>query len=979
MSKTTLIALALGIGTMGLTMVACTDSSADTATTQAATPSIKVFPLIRQEVTDYGEWFGYLRGQQDTDIRPRISGFLISQEYKDGTHVKAGDILFRIDPELYAAELERAKANLQAAEAALIAAEASAKKADMDVARYSQLVKTSAVSEKDLTDAQQTQKMVKAQVDVCKANVEQNKAAVNNAQINLDYTIIRAPYDGIVGAAKASQGELVSPATVLTNIALVDPIRVDFSISGNYLVSSNIGKQTGEHSYFELVMEDGSQYEHPGRIVSMESQLTDSGLLNIEGAIPNPSRLLRAGMPVRVRVPLKTKPAFLVHKDAIRTVLLNSFIVVVDKKNIPHMVPVNVGGEYTVTVTEADGFNSEQTLVSVQDYDIPLAERLKAFGIESPEEALIVTDRENSMFAVTTSSANSRLPKNATPGTIKTEAFSFRPAPLPAVAAAQAKQQQGGSVQASTAKATLPPFPVKVRNMLQQDVSVQETWYGHLRGVEETDIRPRVSGFLISQNFKDGALVKKGDILFQIDPAPYKADLDKALANLAAAGAAKEQAAAQLEMSRINYERYRKLSAATPGAISDKTVTDAATAVETSEADLRKAEASVAQSEAAVKQAKINLSYTTITAPFDGRIGIRKPSIGALVSPEDAQPLVTLSSVHPMRVDFDMSGKATLAGIATYRQKVAAGKQDQKGEFEIILENGAVYPHLGRVITADNSINTTTGTLKVIGQVDNADAELRSGMPVRVRADLTPIRHACLVPARAPLNAKGMDLIILLKPDNTPAMLPITKGPLVTIPVANPDGKKIVQPMQVIDADRASVSALMLAKAKAPSLEALVLGGAKVKDWGEFLLRQAGVSSYKELLEKQQGKSLTEEDLANSGAANWGELLLRYNAARTFRAMALKMAEAQDELDLIARGQGCNSVMEMVLKGMGFENPANTPVVVEGSLMAAQSFAANSAAGADVNKLTPTPFIYTPTKTVEPSVTAQPESMGNAK
>ena len=230
------MAIALSGCTLGL-LSSCTPKEDTTAAAQEAAPSIKVFNMRHQEVTDYGEWFGYLRGVQDTDIHPRISGFLISQEYKEGTTVKAGDVLFRIDPKLFEAELERCQANLLAAQATLTAAEATEKKAALDVKRYSQLVQSGSVSEKDLTDAQQTLKAAQAQVEAAKAQIGQQEAAVSKAQINLDYTVIRAPYDGIIGTADVSIGDLVSPATKLTNITSIDPIRVDFSINGDHLLN----------------------------------------------------------------------------------------------------------------------------------------------------------------------------------------------------------------------------------------------------------------------------------------------------------------------------------------------------------------------------------------------------------------------------------------------------------------------------------------------------------------------------------------------------------------------------------------------------------------------------------------------------------------------------------------------------------------------------------------------------------------------
>ena len=324
------------------------------------------------------------------------------------------------------------------------------------------------------------------------------------------------------------------------------------------MVSTNAA-DTVQAPNFQLLMEDGSELPHKGTMIAMDSVLTSTGLANVEGLIPNPDGVLRGGMPVRVKVPLETGKAFLVPKVAIRTVLLNTFIIAVDKAGVPHMIPVNVGGEYPIHIEESNGYHSTQTMVSVKDYgQHSIADQLKEMGYENPEEALIVTDAENAIRAVTISAENSRLPKDAKPTAIQTEPFTFKPALSPAVAAAEKQAEQAKEALNPDAKPTLPPFPVKVSKMLQQDVSETATWFGSLRGVDETDIRAQVSGFILKQHFADGTLVKKGDVLFTIDPAPYEATLTEARANLIAAQASKEQADAQLTMSKTNLERYRQ-------------------------------------------------------------------------------------------------------------------------------------------------------------------------------------------------------------------------------------------------------------------------------------------------------------------------------------------------------------------------------------------------------------------------------------
>lgn len=962
---------------LAASLTSCRDQEPRSKRPNQELPAISVFNMRHQTVTDYGEWFGYLSGKKDTDIHPRVSGFLASQEYKDGQMVKAGDILFRIDPALFEAELAQAEANLKAAEASLTSAVASREQATLDVNRYERLVKTSAVSQKDLDDARQQLKMAQAAEDLAQANIEQMKAAVSNARINLDYTIIRAPYDGLVSAANCSLGDLVSPSTKLANIAAVNPIQVDFSINADSMIDNfrRYSQQDAQGHFlqppppFQIILEDGSIYPYPGTLVAMESKVSDSGLINLEGEVSNPGNILRAGMPVRVRIPIKEKETFLVPQNAIRQVLRSSFILIVDPQGIPHTIPVQLEGEYPVTIHEEGGYTTTQKLVAVRGINTPLEQTLQSYGYPTPDQALVVADDQNGVHAMNISTNNSRLAPDEKPQTIKTKPFSFRPI-LPAAMADAMNTEEKEDLQA---KPTLPPVPVKTAPLLRQDVEVVNDWFGSLRGVEETEIRPKVSGFLLSQGFQDGAIVKKGDVLFTIDPSPYQAALQEAQANLSAAQASLEQSLAKLEMSRNDLNRYQRLMQTSPGAISEKTLTDAETLAKVNEAAMLKAQATVSQMEAAVRLAEINLSYTIIKAPFDGRIGIRKYSVGSLVSPENPEPLVLLSSVNPMRVDFHVSGKGALTGINAYHQDLQEGKTDKIPEFEILLEDGSIYPAKGHVITSDNSLSKSTGTLRIIGHVENVDGALRSGMPVKVRAGMEPQRGAWLVPVRAPLNAQGMDLIAMVAPDNAPLLLPITKGSIVNIPIKDAQGNSSLQPMQVIEPNRQIITAMVLVKTGARSLEDAVLHQANATDWQELLLHQVGVESARQLLEKQAGTPLPDTLPQQKGQADWDALLLHQSGVSTYRELVLKQAEAKDELDLIAQSQGCQDLMELVLKQLGFDNPAQAPVIVEGSLMAAQIYQANKAGHTRSNKVTPLPFHYTVPKTVVPSITAEPE------
>ncbi|MBR5876637.1 MAG: efflux RND transporter periplasmic adaptor subunit [Akkermansia sp.] len=901
MTRTTITALAFSLCTAGLLLTSCSDG--EKTGTQLQQRSVKVFPIQKKTVTDTGEWMGYLRGVQDTDLYPRVSGFIVS--YKEGQYVEEGEVIYQIDPKPFEAELARAKANLDAANASLEQAQVNRDQLQLDVDRYTQLVKTGAVSDKQLTDAQHNLNAAKAKVDACLADIKQQEASVMTAEINLQYAGVKAPYSGFVGTSNVSTGALVGPSTKLGNITSDGPLRVDFSINSDALLDSfkRYGKVESDKQdpelkdaspEFELLLEDGSTYAHKGKLLSMNSKVDSTGLIDIVGEIANPEGKLRGGMKINVKIPLSTKEAMLVPESAIRTVMRNNFILVVDKQNVPHSLPVTTEGVYEVEIEEADGFKSTQKLVAVSGYqDKSLTDAFKSYGYEDVTAVPVVADADNGVQAMNISSANARIsqekkaleearkeqensllssllvavgledevpsPDTIKPASILTETLSFKPnAPI------QAANQQQKPLN-TNAKATLPPALVKVAPLLQQDVCVSVDWYGTVRGKEETEIRPQISGFLLKQHFRNGTIVKEGDVLFTIDPAPYEAALAQAKANLDSSIARKEAAMVELEKAQSDLERYTKANETTHGAVAEKDITDARSAVQTKQAALRQAEAAVEQMNAAVLTAEINLSYTTIKAPFTGRAGISNPSIGSLVSPSAVEPLVTLSSVNPMRVDFQVSGRDALQ--ITNR----VGKNNPNGgmEFDILLENGSLYPAKGKIVSPDNVVKKSTGTFGIVGEVENVTNGLRSGMPVTVRAGLREFKNAYLVPARAPMNADGNDIIILLGADNAPTPLPIKRGPIVTIPVTGPDGKEVIQPMQIVE------------------------------------------------------------------------------------------------------------INPQILQAVGFPDPSQVKVIVEGTIPAGMALQANMKANGRANKVIPRDFIYTAPKTVEPSITADKAPVPN--
>ncbi len=344
--------------------------------------------------------------------------------------------------------------------------------------------------------------------------------------------------------------------------------------------------------------------------------------------------------------------------------------------------------------------------------------------------------------------------------------------------AAQQQQQQ------------MPPIPVAVMNLQQQNVDVVATWFGYLRGVEQAGIRPEVTGKLLRQVYVDGTHCVKDEVLFEIDPATYKAAVDQAKANVAAANAAVMQAQASHDRAAQDVERYANL--VLNGSISEKTYTDAQQDKKAAEAALAMAQAQVKQAEAALETAQINLDRCTIRAPFAGLAGNATVSVGDYIT-ASGPALTNMSSVDPIRVDFTVPGKDMLSKALSESYNAKTGDTSPIEAFELILEDGTVFPHAGRVVAIDSEVNSATASVSFVGHVPNPEYRLRAGSAVRVRAKTGEIENAILVPVRALATAMNHHYIYIVAPDGTPRGIDVKLGQSMTLDM--PDGKGGTAPM----------------------------------------------------------------------------------------------------------------------------------------------------------------------------------------
>lgn len=304
------------------------------------------------------------------------------------------------------------------------------------------------------------------------------------------------------------------------------------------------------------------------------------------------------------------------------------------------------------------------------------------------------------------------------------------------------------------------PPEVQVTTAVQRDVPVYQVWIGNLDGSVNTQVRPRVSGYLIAQNYQDGARVKEGELLFQIDPRPLQAALDQARGDLARAEAAEKLAA-------LNLKRAKELFAGKVTSVQER---------DTSVADYGTAKANVQAQQAAVETARLNLDYAQITSPVDGIAGIATAQIGDFVGPEAAltTALTTISSVDPIKAYVTI----TEQDYIEFARRLAQGDPHRKAEqsLEMVLADGSIYPQKGTFYFADRQVDVTTGAMRVAALFSNKDGLLRPGLFCRVRAQTALRMGAVLVPEQAVSELQGSSLVAVVGRDRKVALRKVELG-----------------------------------------------------------------------------------------------------------------------------------------------------------------------------------------------------------
>lgn len=379
------------------------------------------------------------------------------------------------------------------------------------------------------------------------------------------------------------------------------------------------------------------------------------------------------------------------------------------------------------------------------------------------------------------------------------------------------------------AQAAPPPLEVAVVSVEQKNVPIYSEWIGTTEGMVNAELKAQVTGYLLRQSYKEGSFVKKGQLLFEIDPRPFQAALDQANgqaaqfqgqleqtnsqiaqaeAQLAQANSQLSQAQARLAQAEANHvkadldvKKYRPLAEqkavsqqdldnALQSNVAAKAQVDAEKAgVETARAQLAHAKAQIGVAKAgvatakgqlenalaAVKTAALNLSFTRIVSPIDGVAGMAQAQVGDLVS-TSSNPLTTVSTLDPIKVYFTLSEQDYLRYTRPFLSEADQNGSLDKLELELILSDGSTYPDKGKFYFADRQVDPKTGAIRMAGIFPNPNNGLRPGQYGRVRAVTQVDEGALMVPQRAVSELQGTYQVAVVGPDNTVSFRPVKVG-----------------------------------------------------------------------------------------------------------------------------------------------------------------------------------------------------------
>jgi membrane fusion protein (multidrug efflux system) len=362
---------------LGFLFIALIGCAKEAPPVQAAPPDVMVANVVQQNVPIYGEWVSQLNGPVNAEITPKVQGYLLQQNYQNGFFVKKGQLLFTLDPRQYQAEVEQAKAQVGIAQANLA-------KANNDVQRDTPLAAQRAIAQRDLDTDLTSQEAMKSQVEAAKASLA-------NAELNLTWTKVYSPIDGIAGVSNSQIGDLVGTGTKMTTVSQVNPIWAYFNPSESLflkfapeisrVITGRVSK--GPPMPVEFIQANDEQYPAKGRVIYVNRQVgTQTGTIQMAAEFPNPGSILRPGGFGRVRIKTgNNESALLVPQPAVIEVQSDYMLIVVTPENKAVFRPVKVGDRVGPNWIIAEGLKPGERVV------VEGIQKVQAVAARAPELA----------------------------------------------------------------------------------------------------------------------------------------------------------------------------------------------------------------------------------------------------------------------------------------------------------------------------------------------------------------------------------------------------------------------------------------------------------------------------------------------------------------------------------------------------------------------------------------------------------------
>jgi len=365
---------AFGLAVVGLIIGAIRPTKQVSGATPTVPLAVEVVEVEQKDIPVYSEYIGTLDGFVNADVRAQVTGYILKQAYQEGAFVRKGQLLFQIDPAPFQAALDQAEGQLAQAKAMLANAEAVQGRTQLDVNRYTPLAKEQAASQQDLDNAIQNNLAAKATVETAKAQIQTDQATVETAKINIGFTRLVAPIDGIAGQAQLQVGALANPASgPVTSVSTVDPIKVYFTVSeAQYLgwrkrfPTEESRLQADRNLRLQLILADGSTYAHEGSFYFADRQVNvGTGAIRLAGLFPNPGNTLRPGGYARVRAVTRVeKDGLLVPQRAVTELQGGYQVAVVNTQNKVEIRTIKIGDQVGSSWIVVEGLKAGENVVA---------------------------------------------------------------------------------------------------------------------------------------------------------------------------------------------------------------------------------------------------------------------------------------------------------------------------------------------------------------------------------------------------------------------------------------------------------------------------------------------------------------------------------------------------------------------------------------------------------------------------------------